>query len=115
MSKVAFYEINEAKNDQLYFVLKAPNNKVIATSETYETMQACEKGIASCQRNAGTTEIRGMKQKQKVKQSDPLKSMREYFEDNPIEYAVAKELARQGLNRKGIDYAAIVQAVLGAE
>lgn len=40
-----------------YFVLKAANHEVIATSEMYTTKQAARNGIASVQANASTTTI----------------------------------------------------------
>ncbi|MDF7787817.1 YegP family protein [Pantoea stewartii] len=43
---------------QYYFVLKADNHEVIATSEMYSSKQACQTGIASVQRNGPTTDIR---------------------------------------------------------
>lgn len=38
-------KIKKAKNKELYFVLKANNNRILMTSETYKTMQGCQKGI----------------------------------------------------------------------
>ncbi|ENO2184290.1 TPA: YegP family protein [Vibrio parahaemolyticus] len=40
-----------------YFVLKAGNGKVIATSEMYSSKQAAQDGISSVQTNARTTDI----------------------------------------------------------
>ncbi|MGA4365415.1 YegP family protein [Pantoea ananatis] len=45
-------------NSEYYFVLKADNHEVIATSEMYSSKQACQTGIASVQRNGPTTDIR---------------------------------------------------------
>ena len=43
-----------AKNGEFTFNLKASNGEVVlAASETYTTMSACEKGIASVKKNAG--------------------------------------------------------------
>jgi len=43
-----------AKNGEFTFNLKASNGEVImAASETYTTMAACEKGIASVKKNSG--------------------------------------------------------------
>jgi len=39
--------IRRSDNGQYYFVLRAVNGKVIATSEQYESKQAAKKGIAS--------------------------------------------------------------------
>jgi uncharacterized protein len=41
------FEIRRSIDDQFYFVLKARNGEVIATSETYHTKQACKRGIKS--------------------------------------------------------------------
>ena len=35
------FEILKAKNKQFYFVLKAKNGEIVATSETYKSKQAC--------------------------------------------------------------------------
>lgn len=43
---------------QYYFVLKATNGEVIATSEMYNSKQAAENGIRSVQSNGVTTDIR---------------------------------------------------------
>ncbi|WP_293797248.1 YegP family protein [uncultured Pantoea sp.] len=42
---------------QYYFVLKASNGEVIATSEMYNSKQAAENGIRSVQSNGSSTEI----------------------------------------------------------
>lgn len=42
---------------QYYWVLKADNEEVIATSETYTTKAAAEKGIESCRGNAPTAAL----------------------------------------------------------
>ena len=46
--------IRKSKDNQFYFVLKAPNNETIATSEMYKSKQACENGIQSVRTNAIT-------------------------------------------------------------
>lgn len=43
---------------EYYFVLKANNHEVIATSEMYSSKQAAQRGIASAQANGPTKEIR---------------------------------------------------------
>ena len=48
----ARFEIKIAKNGDYMFNLFAPNGKVIATSETYTTLQNCKLGIESVKRNA---------------------------------------------------------------
>jgi uncharacterized protein YegP (UPF0339 family) len=39
------FEIRKAADGQFYFVLKARNGEIIATSETYATKPMCKKGI----------------------------------------------------------------------
>lgn len=39
------FEIKRAMNEQFFFVLKAANGEVIATSELYKTKQSAQKGI----------------------------------------------------------------------
>lgn len=39
------FEIKSSKDGQFYFVLVAPNNEVIATSEMYTTKDNCKNGI----------------------------------------------------------------------
>ncbi len=46
-----------ASDGRFYFTLTAPNNKVIGTSQMYQTMQAREVGIASVKANAPTAGI----------------------------------------------------------
>jgi len=41
-----------AKNGEPYFNLKASNGRIIGTSETYSSKQACENGIRSVMTNA---------------------------------------------------------------
>ena len=48
------FVIITAKNGEFTFNLKASNGEVVLTaSETYTTMGACEKGIASVKKNSG--------------------------------------------------------------
>ena len=49
----AKFEIKIAKNGDYMFNLFAPNGKIIATSETYTSLQNCKLGIESVKRNAG--------------------------------------------------------------
>ena len=52
------YEIKIASNrKQWYFVLRAGNGEVIATSELYNTKQALRKGIRSMRFNAAIAYI----------------------------------------------------------
>lgn len=48
------FVIDKASNGQYYFVLKAANGQVIATSETYVSKQSCDNGIESVRKNAPT-------------------------------------------------------------
>lgn len=48
----ARYERKETKNGQHMFNLKAANNQVIGTSETYESTASRDKGIESVKHNA---------------------------------------------------------------
>ena len=40
-----------------HFVLKADNGEVVATSQTYKSMDSCKKGIESVKRNAPDAEV----------------------------------------------------------
>ena len=46
------FEIKKTKNDGFIFNLKAGNGEVIATSETYNSLDACKNGINSVITNA---------------------------------------------------------------
>lgn len=46
------FEIKKSSDHQWYFILKARNGEIIATSETYKTKQSCKKGIRSVKINA---------------------------------------------------------------
>lgn len=50
------FVIKETKTG-IKFDLKATNGQVIATSEVYTTKAACNKGIASVQKNAAVAEV----------------------------------------------------------
>ncbi|MCC7253663.1 YegP family protein [Hyphomicrobium sp.] len=47
-----YFEVKKAANGQFMFNLKAANNKVVLTSETYSSRAAAETGIASVKKNA---------------------------------------------------------------
>lgn len=47
-----YYVIKKGSTGQYHFNLKADNNEVILTSETYTTKQNAQTGIASCQVNS---------------------------------------------------------------
>jgi uncharacterized protein YegP (UPF0339 family) len=46
------FEIKLSTDNQYYFVLTAPNNEVIATSEMYTTKSNCKNGIDAVRRYA---------------------------------------------------------------
>lgn len=46
------FEIKKTKNGGFMFNLKAGNGEIIATSETYNTLDACKNGIKSVETNA---------------------------------------------------------------
>ena len=48
----AKFIIKSSKDGQFYFNLYATNGRVIATSETYTTLQNCKKGVTSVKNNA---------------------------------------------------------------
>lgn len=54
--KKSVFEIKKSADKQFYFVLKALNNEVIGTSETYKTKQNCQTGIASVVNNCTEVE-----------------------------------------------------------
>jgi uncharacterized protein YegP (UPF0339 family) len=47
-----YFEVKKAANGQFMFNLKAANNRVVLTSETYSSRAAAETGIASVKKNA---------------------------------------------------------------
>ncbi|WP_034946125.1 YegP family protein [Erwinia oleae] len=58
---MGFYVLNKsgtAQNQKYYFVLKASNGEVIATSEMYASKQGALNGISSVKNNASTEDIR---------------------------------------------------------
>lgn len=46
------FVITKRKDDQIQFVLRAPNGQTILVSEAYTTKAACENGIDSVKKNA---------------------------------------------------------------
>ncbi len=55
------YEVKDAANGEIFFVLKAANKQIIGKSETYPTKQALQKGIASVMKDgpdAPTVEVK---------------------------------------------------------
>lgn len=51
------FEINESKDNQYYFVLKAPNGEIVAVSERYTTKQNCQHGIGAVKQYAGEARV----------------------------------------------------------
>ena len=51
------YDKKTASSGQYYFNLKASNNKIIGTSEMYESTQGRDNGIESVKTNAPTSEV----------------------------------------------------------
>lgn len=47
-----YFEVKRAANGQFMFNLKAANNRVVLTSETYSSRSAADTGIASVKKNA---------------------------------------------------------------
>ncbi len=45
------FVISETKNGGFHFVLKAGNGEVIASSETYTSLDACKSGVQSVRKN----------------------------------------------------------------
>lgn len=56
---MGYYTLKQSSDGQWMFNLHAANGEIIATSERYTTRQGTERGIASVQANASTTDIRG--------------------------------------------------------
>lgn len=48
------FEIKQSKNGKFHFNLKAGNGQIILSSEMYESRGACENGIESIKKNAGS-------------------------------------------------------------
>lgn len=46
------YEIKEAKDGTFYWILKAANNEVLSTSETYPSREHAERGVEDAKRSA---------------------------------------------------------------
>ena len=51
------FEIKKSQDNQFYFVIIAPNNKVIGTSEMYTTKDACRDGIQAVRKWVPTAPI----------------------------------------------------------
>jgi len=49
------FEIKISVSKNFYFVLKARNGEIIATSEQYKTKQACKKGIRAVKKSMFAT------------------------------------------------------------
>lgn len=60
---MGYFELKKSTKDTnqpYYFVLKAANHEIIASSEMYSSKQAALKGIASVKKNAVTDEIKDL-------------------------------------------------------
>lgn len=53
-----YFEIKTASNSQVYFVIKASNHQVLATSETYKSRYDCEHAINLIKQGAATAPIK---------------------------------------------------------
>ncbi len=53
----AEFEIKCAENREFYWVFKSGNGEVVATSQTYNSKQSCQKGIDSIKRDSSTGKI----------------------------------------------------------
>ncbi|AXM89109.1 DUF1508 domain-containing protein [Anoxybacillus ayderensis G10] len=53
----AKFKIKLSGDGQYYFVLVAPNNEIIATSETYVTKQKCKEGIEAVKKYAADADV----------------------------------------------------------
>lgn len=52
------FEIKKSRNGKFYFNLKSKGNgEIIATSEMYNSKQACKNGIAALKRDAPDAEV----------------------------------------------------------
>ena len=51
------FELRSGKGGKSHFVLKAANNKVIGSSETYNSAASLKKGIQSVMKNGGTSVV----------------------------------------------------------
>ena len=55
--RTGIFEIRRAMSNQWYFVLKAANGRIIATSETYKTRAGVSNGINSVMNHAPSARI----------------------------------------------------------
>ena len=53
----AEFEIKCAENGEFYWVFKSGNGEVVATSQTYNSKQGCQKGIDSIRKDSSTAKI----------------------------------------------------------
>ena len=54
------YECKESQSGKPYFVLKAKNHQVIGQSQMYESDDGCQNGMASCQSNGTTEDVKDL-------------------------------------------------------
>ena len=64
------FEVKEVKSG-IKFNLKAGNGEIIATSETYSSLKACQNGVASVQKNAPLAAIEDQTAKDFETQKNP--------------------------------------------
>ncbi|MEG0912852.1 MAG: YegP family protein [Oscillospiraceae bacterium] len=62
------FVISDTKNGGYHFVLKAGNGEIIASGETYSSLDACKNGVASVRKNCGAAvEDQTVKSEESVK------------------------------------------------
>ena len=102
------FVIITAKNGEFTFNLKASNGEVVlAASETYTTMAACENGIASVKKNAG---VQVEDQTREEKQTNPKY---ELYKDKAGEFRFRLKAANGEIIGKSEGYKAKASAKKG--
>ena len=66
MKKPRFEVKRSEKDKQFYFVLKAPNNKIILQSEGYRARSGADKAIKSIIKNAAIAEVIFLRKKRRT-------------------------------------------------
>ena len=102
------FVIITAKNGEYTFNLKASNGEIVlAASETYTTMAACENGIASVKKNAG---VQVEDQTREEKQTNPKY---ELYKDKAGEFRFRLKAANGEIIGKSEGYKAKASAKKG--
>ena len=102
------FVIITAKNGEYTFNLKASNGEIVlAASETYTTMAACEKGVASVKKNAG---VHIEDQTREEKQTNPKY---ELYKDKAGEFRFRLKAANGEIIGKSEGYKAKASAKKG--